>query len=138
MSASKIVNALLKSDPEILALTGGRVYGVRRPQGTPLPALTVTNIFEGEDQLLGGAGGYFESHVAVACHAGSSVDADDLGEEVKACLGDVTEVGVDDGASPPAIIGTATIWKSGADVMDYSADNSVVRRTIDFTVRWRR
>ncbi|HWA18962.1 MAG TPA: DUF3168 domain-containing protein [Devosia sp.] len=138
MSALKIVAALLKADPEIQSLTGGRVFLLRRPQTSQLPAITVTNIYEGEDQHLAGATAYFEATIAVACFAGSAVATDDLGEAVKACLSDITETAVESGESPPAPFGTATIWKSGGDVMDWSEDNSVVRRIIDFTVRWRR
>jgi len=137
MSALEITITALKAAPAVAAIVGDgespeafRIHAFEVPQAFARPCLVASLLSESEDQMVGGAGGYFESRVQVQCLADDPAGANDLGEVVKAALSDITK---------QAIAGATSvdIWKAGADYTDVSADRAVYRRILDFYVRWR-
>lgn len=138
MSALIICKTLLRADAGLAALVGANSFPVEAPQGAMLPYIAFRPIAESEDQLLDGAGSYFETRVEITICAATALAADQIGEAVKRALGDVRLRALDDGASPPAIIARqVTCWKAGADISDASADRAVFRRVMDFELRWK-
>jgi hypothetical protein len=136
MSALRIVLALLRSSPDLVATTGGSIFPVIKPQGTSLPNVSVSLVSESEDQHLAGATGNYDARVSVACHAASMMAADSLAELVKSLLGNITNMIVADGESPTGALGATTIMKADTDFTDYADDFTVFRRVVDFDVRW--
>lgn len=136
MSALRITIAALLAAPGVSAAVGARVYPFIAPQGSAWPHIIVGLVSEDDEQMLSGAGLFFDARVEVACIATSATAADALGEAVKVALQDVTNQAFDDGELPPGFSAVATILKDGADVSDYSDDLTVFRRIMDFRVRW--
>lgn len=138
MSALAIVTTLLRRDGPLAGHVADRVFPVVAPQGAARPYVIARTIAEDDEQILSGAARYYESRVEVQVIADSATTADAIGEVVKTALEDVTAMTVLDDASPAGTIATSvTIVKAGADVSDHSADRTVFRRVLDFTVRWR-
>lgn len=136
MSATKITISMLLANIPIGERIGNKVFAVRAPQGVAAPWVVVTLVSEPEGQTLAGASGQFVSRVAVAVHAPDASAADEIGELVKACLGNRTNYRVMAIDDPTRLLGTVTTNKAGGDILDFSDDRSIARRSIDFTVRW--
>ncbi len=138
MSAIALMMRLLEAGPTVSAEVNA-VYAVRASkQAAPLPYLVLSLVSEDEFiRDLAGASGKYEARVAVACHAATALQADHIGETVKAAVGDLLNVEVLSADSPATRLGAVETWMAGATVFDWSNDNSVFRRIIDFGVRWR-
>lgn len=132
MSATRYMIQLLDD-----AALGAGVYPLVAPQTATLPFLTLASIHEGQEFLLAGATSTFEGRMSIACHAASAAAVNALAEDVKLALQDVIHREIT-GGSPAGSLGTATIWKEGTDVSDYSDDRTVFRRTFDWRIRWER
>lgn len=84
--------AHLLADSGVAALAGTRVYPVLRPQGEPLPAITVTRITGGPGYTLEGSDELADSIAQVDCWAGTYADAKLLARAVKAAAAGVAGV----------------------------------------------
>lgn len=137
MSATTIVIAVLKADADLAEAIGGAVFGVMAPQGQDRPYIIVRLVAENDTILLGGVGQFPEARVQVDCVADDPATADALAEQVKGVLQTVINRTVDNGESPPGVVGVAHILKVGGDFQDWSEDRGVFRRVTDYAVRWR-
>lgn len=131
MSGIGIVIAKLRATPEVIAVTtDGRIYPIVAPEKTAMPFITIELSSEADQQMLGGAGGYYSTRVTVSTLATTATQANEMGELVKKALGDVTKATIA-GAKDVDIV------KQGTDFSDYADDRSVYRRAMDFYVQWR-
>ncbi|HEY4200047.1 MAG TPA: DUF3168 domain-containing protein [Devosiaceae bacterium] len=136
MSALTIGVRLLLADAGIVAKVGSSVYPITAPQGAEGPYIVVGLVHEEQDFLLAGASGCFFSRVEIQCVASTGPEADAIGEAVKACMTTVLNATVMSGGDNPVEIGTATAWKEGTDLLDFTDDRAVFRRLLDYRLHW--
>lgn len=130
MSAVAITVRALLAAPTVTAIVGQRVRPIEAEQGEEPPWILVHLISEPDDELLQGAGQFFDSRVSLECVHTRQDLVIQLGEAVKAALRDVHL----------ATYGswTASFFKEGTDLTDSSEDRvSSFRRIMDYRVRWR-
>jgi hypothetical protein len=135
MSIMDLTARLLKRHGAIAANVATRVYPVSAPQQARLPYLLIDLITEAGTYTLAGAARWYEARVSVAVIAEKAIDADALGELVRAALedqyGEILEVG-----SPSIRLGEAE-FRYVTSMFDESEDRSTHRRLLDFETRWR-
>jgi len=128
MSAVSIVIQALLADSTVYGIVGDQIEPNALSATATMPAITATLVSENEGYLLTGASGYPNARVQVECVTLNYPATDNLGKAVISALKDFNG----------AIAGySAIIFKGGTDATDFSDDNTVHRRTIDFFVRWR-
>jgi len=130
-SAMQIVKTSLAAISAVTAIAPAtRHYPVRAPEHVTAPYILFRLATEGDEELLSGPAGYYESRVTVECISDSVTTADALGEQVKRGLGAVTK----------ATVGEATdvdIYKAATDFLDFDDARQASRRVIDFYLRWK-
>lgn len=136
MSATLIAVRLLLDAATVTGLVADRVYPAAAPQGASRPYIVVNLVGEEQDVLLAGARDGFFSLVSISCIASTATAADELGEAVKDMMSEVMHTSVVTDASPPDEIDTATAYKDGADILDYTDDRKTFRRLFDYRLRW--
>jgi hypothetical protein len=145
MSVSLLTKMVLLDDPDVAAIIGGRVFNVSAPQGEALPYVVLRVLSEAPEYVVKRyqtrqdfAALAFNATVEVACYAASFSACDRLGEAAKFCLMGCSHREVEVSESPPAPLGTLTLWKAEADHSDVSEDRKIYRRVMDFHARWQR
>lgn len=131
MSAIGIVVTKLKTTAGVTALVpSARIYPVIFPQGVTAPAIVVNIVGGRDEQMLTGAGKFYEHRVSVECLAVDGSTAVAIGDAVMAALQDVVK------ATIAGHAGTDVAF-ADTDVTDYADDRSLARRILHFRVRWR-
>lgn len=129
MSAVQIVIQALLGEPGVAAFVGDRITIAPVPRQMDMPALSVYLVSENDGYHMQGANEFPESRVTVECLAEDPGVADRLGKAVIVALRNFR-----------GAIGSyrdIAIFKDGSDQQDNDAQASVMRRIIDFRVRWR-
>jgi hypothetical protein len=80
------LRAALLASAGVAALIGDRIAWGLRPQGQPLPAISLTRVTGGYDYTLAGRVPTTRSLVQIDCWAGSYADAKGLGRAVLVAL----------------------------------------------------
>lgn len=139
MSALSIMTRLLLDAPAVTALVSTKVRSFSAEQQLA-PSYIVLNLAGNTDeQMLEGAGKYYEARVTVEATALTGSLANQIGETVIDAIGSVVKATVYGGGSPTLPIGEdVDVFLAGSDYSDTSDDRSTFRRQIDFTVRWRK
>src|SRR5690606_16975755 len=107
-------------------------------QGSALPAVVVTCVYEDQDIVLAGPRRGYMARIEVSCVGASVAEADELAEAVKDAL-EIANAEIMSDDSPASVEARVNyIVKDGADVSDYSDDRTVFRRIADYRMRWTR
>lgn len=128
MSAVSIAIQALLANSGVTDLVKKRINPNVAPQGGDMPDIVVSLIFDNDDLLLSGAARYPEARVSIACRGTTFKSVDAVGDAVVTALRDLR--GTFAGRS-------ATFFKEGTDVTDFSDDFSTQRRILDYRIRYR-
>lgn len=80
------LRARLLGDAGVAALASNRVDWSVRPQGSILPAIVLTTVFDDRTQHMAGFDGYRRTRVQIDCYAAKKADAVALREAVLAAV----------------------------------------------------
>lgn len=127
MSATRIVERLLRADPKVTDNVGIGMI----PQPTEPPFIVITHVYEGQQLHLARAVDHFDTRVSVEIISRNAIECDQQAAAVIACLSSVIHEDVSRVATDVCIA------KAGSDVLDYNDEREVYRRIIDFSVRWK-
>lgn len=75
MPMETALRSRLKDDAAVAALASTRIDWGVRPQGSPLPAIVLTNVFDDRSQHMAGFDGFRTTRVQIDCYAASKADA---------------------------------------------------------------
>lgn len=137
MSALAIAVTRLMDIGAISAVVGSGIFPVATPQGQPAPYYLINLVDEPDEQMLAGAGGYYNSRIQIDCIGSSAAQANKMAELLKANFPCVKAAIQLDNESPPNTARDVDISKADTDYTDAADDRSVFRRVLDFYIRWR-
>jgi len=86
MSLEKAVRAVLTSDSTVSSLVASRVYPMRRPQGSALPAIVYSNVFTEQNQSVATQSGIRRTRLSVDCISSTYGGVKTLRDAVESAL----------------------------------------------------
>ena len=86
MSLEKAVRAVLIADGTVTGLVASRVYPQRRPQGTAVPAVVYSNVFQETNQALATQGGIKRTRLSIEVIDNTYGDTKTLRNAVESAL----------------------------------------------------
>lgn len=130
MSALNIVTQYLLAQSTVTARVGQRIFDTEAPGKTAAPYIVIDLIAEPDEQILDGAGGYYESRVQITVLAAGTNERNAVAEIVKASLESVVKASI-------AGCTDVDIRKADSDVTGKNDGQSLFGRATDYYVRWR-
>jgi gamma-glutamyltranspeptidase len=86
MSLEKAVRSILIADATVTGLVASRVYPQRRPQGTAVPAIVYSNVFQETNEALATQGGIKRTRLSVEVFDKTYGDTKTLRNAVESAL----------------------------------------------------
>lgn len=86
MSMETALRARMKDDAAVAAIVGSRIDWGVRPQGSILPAIVLTNVFDDRSQHMAGFIAARQTRVQIDCYAATKAAAVELREAVIAAV----------------------------------------------------
>lgn len=130
MSAIEIVITKLKATAAVTALVPkASHYPIMWPEAAQPPAIVINIAGDSDEQMLSGAGKYYETRVRIESMAVSGTAVIAIGNAVRDALQDIVKATI-------AGFHDVDITYNG-QFTDWADDRSMARVVSDFSVRWR-
>ena len=124
MNVLDLITDALKKNSGVTSKTSlSRIYPIKVPQAQTLDHIVVNIITGGDDQMLDGNAGLYESRVQVDCYSKTATGALTLGDAVIAAL---------EKRPANANVQLRDCYRDGVDSSDYSDDGEFARRILGF------
>jgi hypothetical protein len=120
------LRARLLADADVSALVSTRIDWDARPQGKPLPAITLQVAFDPRDKHMGGTQATRKSRVRAQCWATKPADAHNLAEAVISAL--------DPGAIQDGVRFLSTFATSLGGIAEDTDNGLIYRQIVDLDV----
>jgi len=123
MTIEKDIYYILKSDTDVAALVGTRIYPMKLPQRWTLPAITYQKISGDRAPSYAGASGRTRPRFQVDCWDDNYLDVKDLADKVRKCLdGHKGDINTESNVGGIHLEGDRDIWEDNIDVFRVTMD----------------